>query len=237
MNVQGRKVLVTGGAVRVGEAICRAFAQAGAHVIIHCNHSQHQALVLLEELGGTSSVHSVYQCDLSDFEALGCMFEDLGQVDILINNASTFFMGSLADEDLYGAQLQFDVNYWAPMELMRAFHAQNLPEGNIINILDQRIDKVDSIGGSYPISKKALHDATLQAALQWAPNIRVNGVAPGPVLPPVGMEDSKMEKTLKEVPLKRKVELDDLTDACLFLVKNESITGNVVYVDCGHHLT
>jgi len=237
MDVQGKKVLVTGGAVRVGEAICRAFAQSGAHVIIHCNHSQHQAMVLLEELGGTSAGHSVYQCDLSDFEAVSDMFEDLGQVDILINNASTFFMGSLADEKLYDAQLQFDVNYWAPIELMRAFKAQDLADGNIINILDQRIDKVDPIGGSYPISKKALHEATLQSALQWAPNTRVNGVAPGPVIAPVGMDDTRMRKTLKEVPLKRKVELEDLTDACLFLVKNESITGNVIYVDCGHHLT
>ena len=237
MDVKGKKVLITGGAIRVGKAICHAFANAGANVVIHYNSSEQNALDLLGDIGGISSGHCICKCDLSNLESIPSMFKSLGDVDILINNASTFFMGSLSSEKFHDARLQFDVNYWAPVELMRAFHYQDIDEGAIINILDQRVDKVDPIGGSYPISKKALYDATMEAALQWAPRLRVNGVAPGPVIAPIGLESSKMEKTLKEVPLNRKVDLDDLTDSCLFLVKNESITGNIIYVDCGHHLT
>ena len=236
MDILGKRVLVTGGAVRVGAEICRALSRAGAKVIIHCNNSERDARTLLNDIGGCSAGHSLSQFDLSELKSIPKYFEGLGEVDVLINNASTFYMGSFSDESYEDARTQFDVNYWAPVELMRAFNSQSISEGCIINILDQRIDKVDPLGGSYPISKQALYAATRQAALQWAPRIRVNGIAPGPVLPPVGLEDSKMEKTLKEIPLNRKVELDDLTETCLFLIKNESITGDVIYVDCGHHL-
>lgn len=236
MDIVNKTVLITGGALRIGNEICRAFAEAGAHVVIHCNKSSHQAVVLLEELGGTAAGHSIYQCDLSDFETIPELFQQVGSIDVLINNASTFVMGSLADEDFDDAQFQFDINYWAPVKLMRAFQSQSIDSGCIINLLDQRIDKVDPIGGSYPISKKALHDATLQAAVQWAPRIRVNGIAPGPVIAPEGLKSSIHQARIDATPLKRRISLQDLTDSCLFLAKNESITGNIIYVDCGEHL-
>ena len=237
MKIRGKRVLVTGGAMRVGREIVTAFAREGARVIIHCNNSHHEAIKLLEEIGGTSQGHSIQQCDLSNMTQLESMIDSISPIDILINNASTFEMKSLGSETYKEARTQFDVNYWAPLELMRMFHDQDLGEGVIINILDQRIDKVDPHGGSYPITKHALRDATKQAALQWAPRIRVNAVAPGPVLPPSWLPESKMEKTLKEVPLNRKVDMHDLIEAIKFLVRNESITGDTIFVDCGQHLT
>ncbi len=146
MDLIGKRVLVTGGAVRVGAEICRAFARAGANVTIHYNNSKNEATTLLDELGGESKGHSIYQCDLTQLKKLRSIFSYIGKIDILINNASTFFMGSFSDETFEDARKQFDVNYWAPVELMRAFSSQDITEGNIINILDQRIDKVDPIG-------------------------------------------------------------------------------------------
>jgi NAD(P)-dependent dehydrogenase (short-subunit alcohol dehydrogenase family) len=106
----------------------------------------------------------------------------------------------------------------------------------IVNLLDQRIAKVDHETFAYAISKKALAEATLAAALQLAPRVRVNGISPGPVFPPKGLESSKMEKTLASLPLKRAVSPDDLADACVMLVENDSITGSILNVDCGQRL-
>jgi NAD(P)-dependent dehydrogenase (short-subunit alcohol dehydrogenase family) len=233
MEFKGKNVLVTGGAVRVGAAFSRAFASKGSNVIIHCNKSKEEAEALLAELPPGN--HKVISQDLFAPNAAGNIFSQAGKVDILINNASVFFLYSDGETDEQ-FNYQYRVNFLAPFELMGKFRAQSPQGACVINILDQRIHKTDPKGGSYYLSKKALAEATVSSALRWAPNIRVNGIAPGPVLPPVGMEDSKMEKTLKEVPLARPVAMDDMTDACLFLVKNESITGQILYVDCGQSL-
>ncbi len=237
MDIKSKNVLVTGGAVRIGADICRAFADAGAHVVIHCNKSDHEAMVLLEQLGGTSVGHSIYQSDFSDTELVGEIIPEIGQIDILINNAAIFSMHPMADEDFDTGQFQFDVNYWSAVELMRTFYAQDLEEGVIINILDQRINKIDELGASYPISKKALHEATLQAALQWGPKIRVNAVAPGPVLPAINFPGNKPAEKIVTRKDHEIAKISDLTDACLFLARTDSVTGNVIYVDCGLHLT
>ena len=92
-------------------------------------------------------------------------------------------------------------------------------------------------GGAYALSRRALADATLELARELGPrNLRVNAVAPGPVLPPPWLPDGKMAKTIPTLPLRRKVELDDLTSAVLFLCRNDSITGQILCVDCGQSL-
>ena len=233
MDIKGKRVLVTGGAVRIGRAISLAFAKAGADVIVHCFNSKDKADELLKELGSRGAGKIV--CDLSKPSIAAFIFDEVSPVDILVNNASTFKLNSLADETTEDLTRQIAVNFQTPLELMKEFRRRS-KKGCIINILDQRIVKPDLSGGSYSLSKKALADATFSAATQWGPDIRVNGIAPGPVFPPVGMENSKMEKTLKTLPLKRPVSIDDLTEAAIFLAKNESITGQILFVDCGQHL-
>ncbi|MBU8901577.1 MAG: SDR family oxidoreductase, partial [Victivallales bacterium] len=125
------------------------------------------------------------------------------------------------------------INYSAPMSLMKQFAKQNLSEGCIINFLDA---KENYSSDPYYISKQALHDATLEAALKFVPKIRVNAIAPGPVLPPPEFNGPGMQDILKNVPLGRQVSLRDISDACLFLVRNESLTGQIIYVDGGQHL-
>ncbi|OGV32093.1 MAG: hypothetical protein A2020_10310 [Lentisphaerae bacterium GWF2_45_14] len=233
MDIKGKTVLITGGAVRIGHGISLAFAEAGANIIIHCLNSEGKADELMKEMGPRGLKKIV--CDLAMPSAASDIFNEAGHVDILVNNASTFKLVPLADETQGDFSRQMTVNFDAPLELMKEFKRRS-KKGCIVNILDQRIVKTDFIGGSYSLSKKALKDATISAAAQWGPDIRINAIAPGPVFPPAGMENSTMEKTLKTLPLKRPVSIKDLTSACIFLAENESVTGQILFIDCGQHL-
>ncbi len=236
MKIKNKNVLVTGGALRIGRELCKAFAEAGANVIIHYNKSATDARNLRHDLGGGDK-HRTLCCDLARQDDVSALAEQAGHIDILINNASIYQPEPLIAENAGQIRAHFEVNFFAPVMLMKMFHAQlNGGQGCIINFLDQDVAQVSRVSGSYSLSRKALRDATLSAALQMAPQVRVNAIAPGPVLPPAGMEHSKMEQTLKEVPLARPVDLLDLTRACIFLAENESITGQILYVDCGQHL-
>ncbi|QSH42464.1 SDR family oxidoreductase [Lentisphaerota bacterium ZTH] len=234
MDISGRKVLVTGGAKRIGKALCEAFAQCGAQVTIHCRDSFEEAAQLASSLPGNG--HRVLQCDLSDTERVNDILKRCGRLDILVNNASIYKPSTILQESAEDARLQMQVNYFAPVSLMSQFAAQQLSEGCIINILDQEVAKEVENFGSYSISKRSLRDATLAAALEMAPKIRVNAIAPGPVLPPPGLEHLGMKETLRHVPSGKKVDINDIADTCIFLVKNESLTGQVIYVDGGQHL-
>lgn len=236
MKIQDSRIFITGGAVRVGAAIARAFAQNGAKLIIHCNRSVREAEQLIAGFGGSGAGHSVVRCDLSEPGSAAELAPALRSANILINNASVFVRRTLLEESGTEADRQFRINYTAPVELMKLFAETGSGPRLIINMLDQGILHPDATSFSYAVSKKALAAATEAAALQLAPGIRVNGIAPGPVLPPVELPLSKMEKTLKTVPLGRPVALEDLCSACLFLAQNDSITGEILYVDGGQSL-
>ena len=178
---------------------------------------------------------------MADFAIPGAaakLFAECGRVDILVNNASMFETDELASGNEAHDREQFEVNFWSPLALMRAFAAQELAEGGaIVNLLDQEVTHRSAHGGAYALSRRALADATLELARELGPrNLRVNAVAPGPVLPPPWLPDGKMAKTIPTLPLRRKVELDDLTSAVLFLCRNDSITGQILCVDCGQSL-
>lgn len=237
MKLQGKKAIITGGGRRVGAALVRTFAARGAHVVIHCRNSENEARSLLEEIGGEKAGHQLWVCDLTDREKLDAdapsVFAD---ASLLINNASIYIRGRIAGETPDGMAAQFAVNFTAPVLLMQYLAKYGTRPGCIVNLLDQGICRPDENSFSYALSKKALADATRAAALQLAPEIRVNGLAPGPVLPPVDMPHSRMEKTLRSVPLRRPVDLQDLCGGAVFLAENESMTGSVLFIDCGQSL-
>ena len=234
MKIANKRVLITGGAKRVGAFFALAFARAGAKILLHYNHSSQEAAELLRTLPGSG--HELFQAELADAEAAKKLLQQTGEADILINNASRYLTGTLLDETPEKDRKQFDINFWAPLELMRAFAGQELSEGVIINIVDQEVLKTPR-NGIYSLSRRMLADATLELAAELGPrNIRVNAVAPGPVLPPPEFAANGMKKTLPTLPLRRKVDLQDLADAVLFLTANDSITGTILPVDCGQHL-
>lgn len=235
MEISGKTVLITGGAKRIGRALVEAFAAADAHVVIHCNKSIAEAEELVDSLPGSN--HRIVCEDLAKMGAAEKIFTQCGQVDVLINNASTFERSSIKEESSDSLERQFRVNFTAPYELMKAFSSQSKnQQGVIVNFTDQRTVSCSDGTGSYLLSKKALSEATLTAARQFAPYIRVNAIAPGPVLPPVGLKGRGMQHILKEVPLEKPVDMGDLINAVFFLIFNESVTGQILFVDCGQHL-
>jgi hypothetical protein len=236
MIIKDRTVLVTGGAVRIGKAICTALAGAGAKVVIHYNKSGKEAAELLEILGGKKAGHRIVKCELSNLTAVKKLIPSLGKIDILVNNASIYFPCRDGKENISLAKKQFKINFHAPLLLMRKFQEQEIKEGCIINLLDQRIAKKTPDDDSYTLSKKALAKATFVTALSWAPQIRVNGIAPGAILPPRGMENSKMKIQISMTPMKKAPTPEQVAQTCLFLIGNDSLTGQVIYVDGGQHL-
>jgi pteridine reductase len=232
---KNKNVLITGSAVRIGSEISRFLAYKGFNIIIHCNNSISEAELLLENLNtNTSGMHSIVQGNLLYLDFQKSLFNE--KIDILINNASCFCNKPLSEEKLEEAKKQFDINFWIPFNLMNLFKMQKLKEGIIINILDSYISKVNTVSGSYLLSKKSLSEMTKLAAIQWAPDIRVNGIAPGFVIPPVGMEESKMTKSIEKTPLKKTVNPLEIAETCLFIINNKSITGEIINIDGGVHI-
>ena len=236
MELKNKTILITGGAVRIGSDICRIFAAHGSKIILHYNCSESAAKTLFAELGGTDKGHILTRGDLTCQSYIANLIASLGKINILINNASTFENKPLDEEDLFSSRQQYEINFWAPLTLMRQFRKQCSGEGLIINILDQRIYSVSNDSGSYLLSKKSLADATRLAALQWAPEIRVNGIAPGTVIPPKGLPNSTMQKSIASTPLKRATQIKEIANTCVFLAENRSITGEIITLDGGQHL-
>ncbi|MBQ4479808.1 MAG: SDR family oxidoreductase [Victivallales bacterium] len=230
-------VLITGGARRVGAALCRAFAADGWRVVIHCNGSHATALRLERELGGTETA-AVVVSDLRKGSAglITCASGVFGRLDGVVNNASVYSRRSLSEMTEAELREDFEVNFFAPFTLMREFARRRKP-GFILNLLDGRIAKQDFESAGYLLAKQSLAEATRLGALAWAPlGIRVNGLAPGLVRPAAGVPLAKMERLVAQLPLKRRTTEQELAEAAVFLAKSPGITGEVLYVDAGMHL-
>jgi pteridine reductase len=230
MNLNGKVALVTGGAVRIGAAISRALAAQGARVVIHFRSSKKEALALAKELGGKA-----VQSDLDSESACERLIARAGRFDILVNNAAVFHKDSLKTITARKLEDEFWPNLFAPILLMRAFAAQT-KRGKIVNLLDRRIASRDASCVPYVLSKKSLAEFTKIAALELAPGITVNGVAPGAVLPPPGKGIKYLHDNAGPVPLKRQVTPREVAEAVVFLLQSDSITGQIVYVDGGQNL-
>jgi len=229
-TVADKRVLVTGGARRVGAAICRRFAAAGAALIIHCHRSRAEAEALAAELPGTG--HRVISADLADPGAAAALLAGLPeQPDYLINNASCYVREETPDFQAYCQQ----VNVHSPIRLIRDFAASGGMAA--VNLLDQAVLRPVAADETFYLqSRRELAAATVSLALEFAPATRINGVAPGPVLPPAWLPGGTMAKTTATLPLRRPVGLEELAEAVFFMTVNPSITGAILPVDCGQHL-
>lgn len=230
-------VLITGGAMRVGKELSRYFAGKGWEVVIHYNNSSTAALALSDELKTQYPDRSfpAIKADLGDISVCENLMNTIGQLDALINNASLFEPGLLSttDEVLYRKQIA--VNFDAPFFLMKGFY-NRFKKGVVVNMLDTRVTNNDSSYGAYSLAKKSLLQLTKMAAAEWAPTVRVNAVAPGPVLPPEGKDSSYFYKVVDATPLKKQVSIDNLCKSVYFLCENDDVTGQVLFCDGGAHL-
>ena len=235
-------VLVTGGGIRVGKAICQTFAEHGARVIVHCHQSIQAADELVSHLPETANgdSHMVIQGDLTDPDYRAGLIPGLRaqgvRLNCLINNASTYRRSPLRSLSETEIRADFEINFFAPFFLMKAF-AELCGSGCVINLLDQRVTTVEKNTGAYGLAKKALRDATEAGALEWAPDIRVNAVAPGYSLPPPGATEEGMRPLLNNIPMRQPSPPDHIAQACAFLAKSPTVTGQILFVDGGMHLT
>jgi len=237
--LHNQRILITGAAVRIGRAIAFGLARAGATVAIHYHHSEQAAEELLAELLAMSPGHIKIRADLRDpLERDGLIpgLLDRGfYLQGLINNASVYRRMPLLRITPESFTDDYELNFQAPFRLMQDF-ARYCKCGNIINLLDQRVATVDASAGAYGLAKKTLRDVTEAAAVQWAPQIRVNGIAPGFILPPPGVAPEKMDKFLASIPMGRASTPAEVAEACLFLLRTATVTGQILFIDGGLHL-
>lgn len=244
--MQGKAVLVTGGAKRVGAAICRRLHAAGAQLAIHYRSSAAEALALQDELNEMRAGSAVaLSADLLDLKALPQLVSEVvakfGRLDALINNASSFYATPLAEvneqhwHDLLGTNLK------APLFLAQAAAAElRRHHGAIINIADIHAERPMHGHLLYSVAKAGLVALTKGLAQEMAPQVRVNAVAPGVILWPEGEAWSNQEQRRKIVAhtlLKREGEPDDIARTVAFLIGEAPyITGQVITVDGGRSI-
>ena len=252
MKLKGKTALVTGGARRIGATLCEALAAEGCRVVIHYNRSAHPAEALAARLRRNGAQAWTVSGDFrsgnhrsgnhrSGNYRLPCSADHVvrqavavaGKLDILVNNAAVFDKQRLLRVTAAAIRAEWEVNLLAPLLLMQAF-ARRFKRGRIINLLDCRIASHRSDAVPYSLAKKSLADLTRLAALELAPGITVNGVAPGPVL--TADTVSATRESAGPLPLKIRPTVRDVVKAVFFLLEADAITGQIIFVDSGRHL-
>ncbi|MCL1888537.1 MAG: SDR family oxidoreductase [Kiritimatiellaeota bacterium] len=225
-------LLVTGASHRIGAALALACGRAGANIIVHHHRSDpSDVLAKLRALPGVEARAVQGPLDSAgDASALFDAANSIMPVTGIINNAARFSTATLASATPAETLALWQTNVLATLALMQALHAAAPAEGVIINLLDQRITRPAQTP-VYTATKSALAQLTLAAAVEFAPHIRVNAIAPGPVLPPAGAHEKAGRLLLSHRPT-----LNDLCDAALYLFNARSVTGQIIYVDSGQHL-
>lgn len=235
-------ILITGAATRIGAAIARRLVNKNK-MVIHYHSSSAAAQALMDELRAQGAEIILWQQDLRApdlAESVQALISQHGPMDALVNNAAVFYPEK-DNSDGMAPELQRDImtiNCHAPLCLMQEM-AKALPQGargNIINMLDQRVLNVSHTFPSYTASKTALWTATKSMAVQLAPHIRVNAIAPGHVLPTQGEDMEKFAARRAKVPLGFGPEPEDIAAAVEFILRSPSMTGACIPLDGGEHL-
>ncbi len=243
-NLADKVVLVTGAARRIGAAIVTRLHTHGACVGIHFRGSVDDAEALADRLNAERAASArTFQADLLDTAALPGLIDDVvawgGRLDGLVNNASTFYptpVGEITEghwEDLVGS------NFKAPLFLSQAAAGElRKNRGAIVNIVDIHAQRPLRDHAVYGPAKAALAMLTLSLAKDLAPEVRVNGVSPGAILwPQDGMSDAVKQSILRQVPLGRPGDPDDIAGCVLYLLRDAGyVTGQIVAVDGGRSI-
>lgn len=241
-TLEGKTILVTGAARRVGRLLALACAGAGADVIIHHGHSLEEALLVQKEIASLGRRAWVLPADLSNVDEVYRLIPQanaLAPLYALVNSAAIFEKLSLQDTTLEDWERHLSINLTAPFLLSQAF-AKQTSQGRIVNIVDWRALRPGADHFSYTVSKAALAAMTHSLAVALAPNITVNGLAFGAILPPADGptgNPSASDKIIEQVPAKRWSEAGEIEDALVFLLSGPAyITGEIIHVDGGRHL-
>lgn len=235
--------LVTGGARRIGRVLAKTAAEAGYDVAIHVRAMDDEAEAAAGEVRRHGRKATILTCDLRKESAsvalVGEAEAELGPVTLLVNSASVFEQDQFSDMNRASWDLHMETNLRAPLVLAQAF-ARRLPadrEGLIVNVLDQRVWRPGADFFSYTLSKTALWDATRMLAQALAPRIRVNGIGPGPTLQSIHQDPAAFEAEVATTLLKRPSAPEQMGAALRYLIDAEAVTGQMIAVDSGQHLS
>lgn len=233
-------VLITGAGKRIGSKIAQELSVKGYAIALHYLHAKGEAentCRLIRKKGGACEI---FAADLTNTQEIQSLITNVTKklpgLRILINNAAIFEKGSILNSSTELFDRHFQINLRAPYLLTQQF-AKTCKHGLIINLLDRDITKHKTSHLAYLLSKKSLADLTELSALDLAPSIRVNAVAPGAILPPAGKNLSYLKAIAKKIPLKTTATPKDIALAIEFLINNHHMTGQTIFVDGGEHLT
>ena len=233
--------LITGTAKRIGRAIAEHLASEGWNLALHYHSSEKAAKHLQDELQTKypEQTFVLFQSNLQNPFAVEKLvsevIREIGSLDMLINNASAFEQGLITETAFDLLDRMMMVNFRAPFLLMRDF-ARLSGKGQIINLADTRITSNKSDYAAYSMSKKALWELTKMAAIEFAPDIRVNAIAPGATLPPEDKPEHYLWKIAEKIPMKKPGGLEPIIKSLDYILNNEHLTGQLLFCDGGENL-
>ncbi|WP_297082041.1 SDR family NAD(P)-dependent oxidoreductase [uncultured Demequina sp.] len=229
---------MTGAGKRLGAAIAKALAADGYKAWVHFNHSADEAGDVVAQIRSAGGEAEAVQFDLEKVDTLATLVRGLGRIDVLVNSASVFDFDSADKLDAAGMQRILNINLVAPALLAsvvaEGHTARN--SGCIINLLDQKLFNLNPDHFSYTLAKAGLHTATEAMAMQFAPRVRVNGIAPGLTLPAPGMSDAAFDTAHLDNPMEGGSTPDDIVRTVRFIVASPAMTGETILMDGGEHL-
>ena len=239
--MEAKKIVITGGANRIGRSIALELANYETQIVIHYSKSFIAAKKLKVELENLGSVVHLLKADLNNFRQtqgiISYAYKKMKGLNCLINNASIFENDNLVNFSEKSFLNHMNVNLKAPAILIRDFAKKYRgKDGNIVNIIDQRVEKLTPFFFSYTLSKSGLATLTKTSAMKLAPNIRVNAVSPGPTIKNKRQSEKHFKKQWKSTILEKKVDTKNVSSAVKFLINNSNITGQVINVDSGQRL-
>lgn len=242
-DLKGQTAIVTGGAVRLGRALAERLAREGVDVCIQYGNSRAAADEAVRALQGCGVRATSVQADFSEpvvaaQRVCAHALREFGRVDVLINSAAIFERGSLREMDETNWDRHLNINLKTPAFLCREF-AKSLASGSpahIVNIVDWRAERPGVGHLAYTVAKAGLVALTKSLALELAPQVQVNAIAPGAILPAPGASPEQFEALGRQAPLQRTGHPDDIADAVVYLLRSEYVTGEVMHVTGGQEL-
>lgn len=239
MKLEGKTALITGAARRIGKSMALELAGKGADIVLHYRNSGADAAALAEEIRQKGRRCILTSHDLSESDSTEIWFrgliEEIGKIDILINSASDFPEGDY--RTISGPEINHSINLhvYSPLIMIRILYELSAA-ASVVNILDTRIADRDPLHAAYHLGKRGLFTLTKDLAFEMAPKLRINGIAPGIILPPAGKDESWLERLKSSNPMQERGSVKDVTDAMMYLIQADFVTGQIIYVDGGRHL-
>ena len=228
--------IVTGGAIRIGRAMALHLAGKGFNIALLYHSSGVASEETIQEIQSLGVRCRGYPGDLRKLEEaeslIDKVLQEFDDVELQVNSAANFIQENIEQTGLETLVDTLHLNLMAPYLLMREYK-RRINKGLIVNILDERVEKTIPTFAAYSVSKVALKHLTELAAVEWGQTVRVNGLAPGLILPPQGGDPDYLEKAAKNVPTRTHGKIENLLQALDYLMENQFVNGETLFVDGG----